>query len=140
MERLNSFNTMQGPTIIAQDNTGSIAWATGSSASQFAKRKHVDIRYHFVVAKIREGCIAVRKVKTEDMESDFLTKVLQPHHFIHAINKFNIMDMDPNHRHEEECWNIPWNVSDGIVSLDIIDDAGFALEGHEPSRIAIVAY
>jgi len=75
----------------------------GSTACQFAKRKHVGIRYHFLGAKIQEGSVKISKVNTKEMQSDFLAKVLQPRQFIAAISKYHIMNMIQNHGVEEEC-------------------------------------
>jgi len=88
---LEEFGINQKPTIVYQDNAGSIVWATGNVASQFAKRKHVDIRYHFVIEKIREGAIELRKIDAVHIESDYLTKILGCHEFIKAIKKANIL-------------------------------------------------
>lgn len=100
---LEEFKVKQDPTVIYQDNSGSIAWATGNNAKQFAKRKHVDIRYHFVVEKIQENTVELRKISTLEMEADFLTKVLAPAEFKNAIEKYNIIDDTAGFTREEEC-------------------------------------
>lgn len=53
------------PTMVNKDNKGSIAWASESMASQFAKRKHVDIRYFCVIVVVTAGNTEPRKGNTE---------------------------------------------------------------------------
>ena len=88
---LNEIGIAQAPSVVYQDNIGSIRWAESSPASEFSKRKHVDIRYHYVREKLQEKAITLRKVSTRDMQSDFLTKPLEPGNFKQALAKTDIL-------------------------------------------------
>lgn len=99
---LTEFGITQKATIVHQDNVGSIYWATGNTASEFAKRKHVDIRYHYVVEKVKYGEITLTKTPTEEMQSDFLTKVLHPTKFRNAVTDSGIMNYTATINREEE--------------------------------------
>ena len=100
---LAEFGIIQKPTVVYQDNIGSITWATGHIGSQFAKRKHVDIRYHYVVEKVSERDISVVKKSTKSMESDFLTKALHPNEFREAVKRTRIINYSAKIHREEEC-------------------------------------
>jgi len=63
----------------------------------------VDIRYHFVVDKVREVVIALQKIPTEKMQADFLTKLLSPSEFHKTIKGYKIMDTKTKMFPEEEC-------------------------------------
>lgn len=89
---LNELGIRQNPTNVAQDNTGSISWAEGGAAKHFSRRKQIDLRYHYVIEKVRDGSIRLEKVGTEEMEADFLTKALGPSRFANAIAKTKLFE------------------------------------------------
>ncbi|XP_053598339.1 uncharacterized protein LOC128668762 [Microplitis demolitor] len=41
-----------------------------------SRTKHIDIRYHFIREKVREGLIKVESISTDDMVADIFTKAL----------------------------------------------------------------
>ena len=66
----------QNPTVVYEDNSGVFKWSTGHIAQDFRRSKHVDIRYHHVREKVRDGLIELKKASTKEMVADFLTKPL----------------------------------------------------------------
>ena len=64
------------PTIMCQDNNGSIYWANNSEWKEFSKRRHVDVRYHYVRSLVQQGKIIVKTIPGKQMKADFLTKIL----------------------------------------------------------------
>jgi hypothetical protein len=60
------------PTKILQDNQGAIAMAKDVISSR--RTKHIDIRYHFIRERIRNGDIHLEYEPTETMLADCLTK------------------------------------------------------------------
>lgn len=44
---------------------------------EFHKRtKHIDIRYHFIKDKLRDGAMSIEYIRSKDQCADFLTKSL----------------------------------------------------------------
>ncbi len=68
------------PTIIHQDNQGSIAISKNAVVSR--RTKHIDIKYHYVREMVETGEVTMDYIPTEKMLADCLTK---------AVNK-NILD------------------------------------------------
>ena len=66
--------SLKGPTVIMEDNQGTIAMAK-NPVSHF-RTKHIDIRYHYVHEAVQEGVINLHYCRTEDMIDDLLTKPL----------------------------------------------------------------
>lgn len=66
--------------LVYEDNSGAIEWATGGAAKNYSRR-HMDIRYHYVMDMICRGQIEVIKNSTEHMDAAFLTKPLRPTSF-----------------------------------------------------------
>ena len=50
------------------------------------RRKHKDVRYHFVCEIITRGDIVVSKVRTQDNPVDMMTKLLPIAKFVHCSN------------------------------------------------------
>jgi hypothetical protein len=66
--------TQQQPTVIMQDNTGTVAIPNNPT---FHKRtKHIDSRYHWVWEKVQAGRFEVELCRDEDQTADVLTKAL----------------------------------------------------------------
>jgi hypothetical protein len=65
-----------GPTIIYQDNQGTIAMAR--NPGYHGRTKHIDIRYHFVRERVADGSLDLEYLSTDQMLADILTKPL-PH-------------------------------------------------------------
>ena len=64
--------TQNEPTLIYQDNQGSIAMAKNAIISR--RTKHVDIKYHYVREMIEAGQIRLEYIPTDKMVADCLTK------------------------------------------------------------------
>ena len=62
------------PTIIFEDNSGCIDWSR--NPVQHQRSKHIDIRYHYVRAKVKSGEIKLVYCNTDDQLADLLTKYL----------------------------------------------------------------
>ena len=67
------------PSTIYEDNSGCIRWSV--NPVQHQKAKHVDLQYHFVRAKVREGEVKLVYRETEYMVADLLTKCLATERF-----------------------------------------------------------
>tara|TARA_B100000513_G_scaffold134466_1_gene60444 strand:- start:24 stop:4298 length:4275 start_codon:yes stop_codon:yes gene_type:complete len=65
---------VRGPTTIYQDNQACMAMAKNPTNHQ--RRKHIDIRYHFINEAIETNKVEVRYCKTEEMHADIFTKPL----------------------------------------------------------------
>lgn len=74
---LTELGAAQPPTVIYQDNQGTIA-SVLSESSSMGRLKHVDTRYHNARAKVLEGTISLNYLPTADMIADVLTKPLGP--------------------------------------------------------------
>jgi hypothetical protein len=68
------------PTLIPQDNVGSIGWANG--IGKFARSKHIDLRMHHIQTLVQDKVIAPVQVPTGAMEARIMTKPLAVNHAI----------------------------------------------------------
>jgi hypothetical protein len=71
---------MQAPTSISIDNRGAIA--LGKNFISNKRTKHIDIRFHFIREKVRDGVITLHPIATKDMPADCLTKPLGSQKFL----------------------------------------------------------
>ena len=63
-----------GATTLFEDNEGAVQLAINPLSS--TRTKHIDVRYHFIRDKVREGKVDVRHIPSEDQRADILTKPL----------------------------------------------------------------
>ena len=73
------------PVVIYEDNTGCIHWSRNPVDHQRAK--HIDLKYHYVRAKVREGDVKLIHCETEEMMADLLTKYLAAPRFAYLRDK-----------------------------------------------------
>ena len=73
------------PTKVQVDNVGAIWLANNSSVSE--RRKHVDLRAHFVGDMIKDEVIEINFVKSAEHDSDIMTKNQQGQHYMYAKSK-----------------------------------------------------
>ena len=71
--------------MIYKDNTGCIQWSKNPADHQ--QSKHVDLKYHFVRAKVKEGEAKLVYCPTEEMMADILTKYLSATRFAYLREK-----------------------------------------------------
>lgn len=90
----------QETTKIYEDNSGAVRWASSTSSEDFSRRKHVDIRYHYVNQCIQEKHVRIVKVGTRDMRADFLTKPLSVQSFRDSIRRIGVVDIINSNRRE----------------------------------------
>jgi hypothetical protein len=85
------------PTVIYEDNQGTIAFASNQRAIR--RMKHIEVKFHFVRNLIETGIIQLEYKNTKDMIADLLTKSLSPSaHAYHAQG----LGLSPS-KLEEEC-------------------------------------
>lgn len=65
---------LAGPVVIREDNKACQMFA--DRAGNFARTKHIDVRYHFVRERAERGDIRVDYVCTEEQVADIFTKAL----------------------------------------------------------------
>lgn len=87
---VNELSIKQRSIVIHQDNNGAIEWAEEGSARHFYRRKHIDILHHFVMRMIAENLIRIKRIRTQHMLVDILTKPLGPNVLITAVEKLDI--------------------------------------------------
>ena len=68
------------PSVVYEDNTGCIEWSRNPVDHQ--RSKHIDLRYHYVRAKVKDGDVKLVYCPTEDMVADLLTKYLAAPRFV----------------------------------------------------------
>ena len=75
------------PVTIYEDNQSAIAVSPSMSKNARQKRrKHIDVRHHFVQEAIQNGTIRIEYCSTTQMVADILTKPL-------PLGQFNIIRM-----------------------------------------------
>ena len=62
----------EGPTIIMEDNQGTIA--IGRNSIIHNRTKHIDMKYHYVQEALQERIITLRYYSINKMPADILTK------------------------------------------------------------------
>ena len=73
------------PAVIYEDNTGCIEWSKNPVDHQRAK--HIDLKYHYVRAKVRDGEVKLVHCPTDEMMADLLTKYLAAPRFAYLRDK-----------------------------------------------------
>ena len=68
------------PTVIYEDNSGCIAWSKNPVAHH--QRKHMDLKFRWMDAKVKEGDVKLSYCPTAEMVADLLTKYLASPRFI----------------------------------------------------------
>lgn len=68
------FDVVQNEVTLYEDNQSAIKLVYNNENNK--RLKHLDIRYHFIMDKIKEKCISVKYIKTQDNLADLLTKPL----------------------------------------------------------------
>jgi hypothetical protein len=71
----------RGPTVIMEDNQGCIALSENPLNHQ--RTKHIDVRYHYIREKGKEGVIRLLFVGTDLMQADIFTKPLGPQKLVY---------------------------------------------------------
>ena len=82
---------LQSPTVIKEDNQGTIAIA--KNPTSHSRTKHIDIKYHFVREALQDGTIELVYCPTEKMVSDILTKPLSRGRFEELKSQMGLMDI-----------------------------------------------
>lgn len=72
------------PVVQFQDNSGCIEWS--KNPVQHNRAKHIDLRYHFIRAKVKSGEVKLVHCPTEIMMADLLTKYLAAPRFAFLRN------------------------------------------------------
>ena len=78
------------PVVIYEDNSGCIEWSKNPVDHQRAK--HIDLRYHYVRAKVRAGEVKLVHCPTDEMMADLLTKYLSAPRFAYLRDKMLAME------------------------------------------------
>ena len=71
------------------DNKSAIALAKNSMVKQ--RSKHIDLRYHWIREKVKEGLFTLVHISTHDNLADLLTKILglpKQHKLLQGVMKF----------------------------------------------------
>ena len=79
------------PITLMEDNQSCIYLSR--NPGDFAKSKHIDMRYHFVREQVEAGTIILKKVDTKDNLADIFTKPLDRQQFNNMAS--NIMTITP---------------------------------------------
>lgn len=87
-----------GPTVVLEDNTGTIKWSNSEKMS-----KHVDIRHHFVKDESSKGTIKVLHCRTEQMLADLMTKSLTVERVTFLREALYIDNIVPRSEVKERC-------------------------------------
>jgi hypothetical protein len=85
------------PTVIFEDNQGTIAFASNQRALR--RMKHIEVKYHFVRHLIENGTIQLQYCSTNEMIADIFTKPLSPSTHLYHTQRLGITSS----KLEEEC-------------------------------------
>ena len=69
-----------------EDNTGCISWSKNPGIDH-QRAKHVDLKYHFIRSKVRDGTVKMVYCPTGEMMADILTKYLPAPRFAYLRDK-----------------------------------------------------
>ena len=88
---------MSAPTLLHEDNTAAMKWATDSSA--WSKTRHIDVKFHAIREWVEDGAIKLVYCPTAAQLADGLTKALPPAMHKHSadmlLNRQSIEDTAP---------------------------------------------
>jgi hypothetical protein len=77
---LSELGFMQGgSTALKMDNTAAIATATGTGSAE--RRKHIDIKYHYIKEKCEDKTIKLAWIPSDQNQADLFTKPLTTQKF-----------------------------------------------------------
>jgi len=78
---------------IYNDNQSTISLAHAELGQFYARTKHIDIHYHFICEKIKDGMIMIEVTycPTNKMTADILTKPLSSHKFKPLIRALGLI-------------------------------------------------
>lgn len=63
-------------TLVHEENTGTIDWIYGEPAKHMSHREHIDITDNYVMTLVKSGTIDVNNVSIDEMEGNFITRIL----------------------------------------------------------------
>ena len=91
-----------GIVSVQVDNVGATWLANNSSVSE--RKKHVDLRAHFVRDMIKDQVIEINFVKSAENDSDIMTKNQQGQHYMYAKSKlvYTVQEMNEKRDIEDE--------------------------------------
>lgn len=89
---LKELGVPQNPPQIFQDNVGCMEWVHGGTAKHFNKRKHIDLKHHYLMSIVESKKVVLKLIGTREMEADFLTKPLYPTELRRASEIMNIFN------------------------------------------------
>ena len=81
----------QLPTIIKEDNQGTIAVARNPISH--SRTKHIDIKFHYIREALRDGAVDLIYCPTERMTADILTKPLSRGRFEELRSQMGLVDI-----------------------------------------------
>ena len=100
---LDQLGFKQGPTILYNDNLGSIANINGDHGLCHKSNKHIDVHYHYAREKVQEGIMQVKYLETSKMLADLLTKGLVRAKLTPLIKGIGMVNTKGKVQLEEEC-------------------------------------
>ena len=74
-----------GPTVIYEDNKACIAYSKNNTCHE--RTKHIDIRAYALRDFVREGCVELVHIKTNDQLADMMTKTQLKYTFLEHKNR-----------------------------------------------------
>jgi hypothetical protein len=80
---LEDLEESQGPVPLFEDNESCISWTKGRG--KLEKRKHIDIKYHFIQDCVEDQLIEMKSIASTDQAADILTKGLAKEQFNHQL-------------------------------------------------------
>ena len=105
-------------TTIYQDNKSTILLAENGKASSGKRTKNLDVRYFFVMYKIKKGEVKIAYCPTQDMLGDFFTKPLQGTQFARMRSKIlNLPSSSSTAVHRSVLKNAKKNDRSGSKSI-----------------------
>jgi hypothetical protein len=74
---------------------------------QHARKKHIDVRHHFIRDHQQKGNICIESVGTEDQLADIFTKLLDEKRFCKLRNELNILDFSNMYWYTPHLYDMP---------------------------------
>jgi hypothetical protein len=87
---LNNFGIKSKKVPLLCDNESAIKLT--NNPVQHARKKHIDVRHHFIREHQQKGNICIESVGTKDQFADIFTKPLDEKRFCKLRNELNILD------------------------------------------------
>lgn len=90
----NLFNELvlnQDTTVIDEDNSAAVDWATDTSGKEFSKIRHIDAKYHKIRDQVPSKAVSIKWISSAEMKANLMTKILDESELSKAVTEISLV-------------------------------------------------